>query len=77
MKVLARSLLVVIMLFCTVAAVFSMINEMADIGFRWLGILALALVFWVIIELLARIAEELEASRELLRLILSKTHQQQ
>lgn len=75
MKVLARSLLVVIMLFCTVAAVFSMINEMADIGFVYLGILALALVFWVIIELLARISEELEASRELLRIILSKMQQ--
>lgn len=75
MKVLARSLLVVIMLFCTVVAVFSMINEMADIGFMYLGILALALVFWVIIELLARISEELEASRELLRIILSKMQQ--
>ena len=77
MKVLARSLLVVVMLVSIAAAVTCMIEGMMDIGSRWLGILALALVFWVIIELLARIAETLDESRELLRLILSRTHQQQ
>ena len=72
MKVLARALLVVIML-VSVPAVVTCLHE-GDVAYasRWLGILALSLVFWVIIELLARIAEAMETNNDYLRVLLSK-----